>query len=123
MSSKTWKYFFSDLIVGKLDVHDRGSAHLLMSNGEDIFIRSNNLKGACDKDIVSVQMVDKKNNEDLYNPRPYYECIVKQGTSENYCCVSKQIPWIGDVRLYVWKNKDARDSVIHMRKQFMFTGE
>ena len=56
-------YFFSDLIVGKLDVHDRGSAHLLMSNGEDIFIRSNNLKGACDKDIVSVQMVDKKNNE------------------------------------------------------------
>lgn len=65
-------------------------------------------------------LVDKKNNEDLYNPRPYYECIVKQGTSENYCCVSKQIPWIGDVRLYVWKNKDARDSVIHMRKQFMF---
>ena len=56
-------YFFNDLITGVLDVHDSGSAHLLMKNGEDVFIRNNNLKGACDKDTVSIQIVNKKTNE------------------------------------------------------------
>ncbi len=54
-------YFFNDLVTGTLDVHDRGNAHLLMKDGEDIFIRSNNLKGACDKDIVSITVNNKTN--------------------------------------------------------------
>ena len=36
-------YFFNDLIIGTLDVHDRGNAHLLMKDGNDIYIRSDNL--------------------------------------------------------------------------------
>ena len=54
-------YFFNDLVTGTLDVHDRGNAHLLMKDGEDIFIRSNNLKGACDKDLVSITVNNKTN--------------------------------------------------------------
>ena len=56
-------YFFNDLITGVLDVHDKGNAHLLMKDGEDIYIRSRNLKGACDKDTVSVEIINEKTNE------------------------------------------------------------
>ena len=56
-------YFFNDLTVGVLDVHDAGNAHLLMKDGEDVFIRKHNLKGACDKDTVSVEIINEKTNE------------------------------------------------------------
>ena len=56
-------YFFNDLTVGVLDVHDAGNAHVLMKDREDIFIRRNNLKGACDKDTVSVEIINEKTNE------------------------------------------------------------
>ena len=56
-------YFFNDLITGVLDVHDKGNAHLLMKDGEDIYIRSNNLKGACDRDTVSVEIINERTNE------------------------------------------------------------
>ncbi len=56
-------YFFSDLISGILDVHSTGSAHLLMGDTEDIFIKKHNLKGACDKDTVSVEIINEKTNE------------------------------------------------------------
>ena len=59
-------------------------------------------------------------NDIKYNPRPYYECYINQGTSDAFCCKTKNIPRIGEVKLFVWKNKDAKDSVIHMRKQLMF---
>lgn len=56
-------YFFNDLIIGTLDVHDRGNAHLLMKDGNDIYIRSDNLKDACDRDTVSIQIINNKTNE------------------------------------------------------------
>ena len=56
-------YYFNDLSVGILDVHGTGSAHLLVRDGEDIFIRRNNLKGACNGDMVSVDIINKKTNE------------------------------------------------------------
>ena len=66
--------------------------------------------------------IDKsRNKNDInYNPRPYYDCYINQGKSDDFCCKTRSIPTIGEVYLYVWKNKDAKDSVIHMRKQLMF---
>lgn len=56
-------YFFNDMITGVLDVHDKGSAHVLMDEGKDIFIRRDNLKGACDKDTVAISIINEKTNE------------------------------------------------------------
>ena len=56
-------YFFNDLTFGILDVHSSGSAHLLMKDGEDIFIRKPNLKGAHDGDMVSVDIINEATHE------------------------------------------------------------
>ena len=57
------KKYENQLITGVLDVHSTGSAHLLVKDGDDIFIKGSNLKGALDKDTVSVLLTDEKNNE------------------------------------------------------------
>lgn len=57
------KKYENELITGVLDVHSTGSAHLLVKDGDDIFIKGSNLKGALDKDTVSVLLTDEKNNE------------------------------------------------------------
>jgi len=56
-------FFFNDLIIGVLDVHEKGNAHLLMKDGKDIYIRSKYLKGANDGDTVSVEIINEKTNE------------------------------------------------------------
>ena len=56
-------YFKNDLIMGILDVHEKGNAHLLMSDGEDIFIPRNQIKNANDKDKVLIDFTDKRRNE------------------------------------------------------------
>lgn len=56
-------YFKNDLIMGILDVHEKGNAHLLMPDGEDIFIPRNQIKNANDKDKVLIDFTDKRRNE------------------------------------------------------------
>lgn len=65
-------------------------------------------------------LLDKIRNGDDYNPRPYYEAVKKAGSSTAFVRIDKRLPLLGDVSLFVWKNKEARDSVIHLRKQRMF---
>ena len=56
-------YVLNDLLTGVLDVHEKGNAHLLIKDGEDIFIARNNLKGAYDKDTVLVEYISKDKGE------------------------------------------------------------
>lgn len=65
-------------------------------------------------------LLDKIRNGDDYNPRPYYEAVKKSGSSTAFVRIDKRLPVLGNVSLFVWKNKDARDGVIHLRKQRMF---
>lgn len=57
------KYKKNELIEGIIDVHDAGSAHLLMGLKDDIFIPRGNLKGACDKDCVLVDVINSDAHE------------------------------------------------------------
>lgn len=66
------------------------------------------------------ELLDRTKSGESYNPRPYYETVKNQGKSKDFVRVNEHLPLLGDVCLYVWKNKDARDGVIHMRKQRMF---
>ncbi|MCF7626154.1 RNB domain-containing ribonuclease [Holdemanella sp. SCCA2] len=56
-------YKKNELITGVLDMHEKGNAHLLVKDGQDIFIAKNNMKGATDNDTVLVDYVNKEKNE------------------------------------------------------------
>ena len=56
-------YLLNDLLIGVVDLHDKGNAHVIVPNQEDIFIRRDQMRGACDKDTVSVEITDKFKNE------------------------------------------------------------
>lgn len=64
--------------------------------------------------------IDKIKNGDNYNPRPYYEAVKNANTSKEFIRLDRQLPLLGNVSLFLWKNKEARDGVVHMRKQRMF---
>lgn len=66
------------------------------------------------------ELKDKFKNGDNYNPRPYYEAIKNANTSKDFIQVDRVLPLLGNVSFFVWKNKDARDGIVHMRKQRMF---
>ena len=56
-------YIINDLIVGKIDVHTKGNAHVIMEDGEDIFIPKDKMRGACDDDTVAIEITDKYRRE------------------------------------------------------------
>ncbi len=56
-------YILNDLIVGTVDLHEKGNAHIIIPNHEDVFIRRDLMKGARDKDTVSIEITDKYKNE------------------------------------------------------------
>ena len=65
-------------------------------------------------------VLDKIRAGENYNPRPYYEAVKCAGKSKDFVKVDSTLPLLGKVSLFIWKNKDARDGVVHMRKQRMF---
>jgi hypothetical protein len=80
-----------------------------------------------DKDSLDILMcahfpllLDTVRSGDEYNPRPYYEAVKNTGSSPAYIKIDGDLPLLGKVSLYVCKNKEARDGVVHMRKQCMF---
>lgn len=66
------------------------------------------------------ELTDRYKSGDNHNPRPYYETVKNANTGKDFIQINKRLPLLGDVSLFVWKNKDARDGIIHMRKQRMF---
>ena len=66
------------------------------------------------------EMNDRNREGDNYNPRPYYEAVKNANTTDDFIQIDRHLPILGDVSLFVWKNKEARDGIIHMRKQRMF---
>lgn len=66
------------------------------------------------------EIIDRVKNGDNYNPRPYYEAVKNAGQSKDYIRIDRHLSLLGDVTLYLWKNQEARDGIIHMRKQRMF---
>ncbi len=56
-------YVMNELLTGVLDVHEKGNAHLLVKNGEDVFISKNNMNGATEKDLVIVDYINKEKTE------------------------------------------------------------
>lgn len=57
-------YVMNELLTGVLDVHEKGNAHLLVKNGEDVFIPKNNMNGATEKDLVIVDYTNKEKTEE-----------------------------------------------------------
>lgn len=56
-------YILNDLLIGTVDLHEKGNAHVIIPNHDDIFIRRDLMKGAQDKDTVSIEITDESKNE------------------------------------------------------------
>ncbi len=56
-------YVINELLTGVIDEHQKGNAHVILDDGEDVFINRSNMRGAHDKDVVLVDYVDKLKNE------------------------------------------------------------
>ena len=44
-TTKKQKYLVNELITGRVDLHSKGNAHIIMDNGEDIFIPKDEFEG------------------------------------------------------------------------------
>ena len=55
---------------------------------------------------------DRIKSGENYNPRPYYETVKNANTNKDYIQIDRQMPLLGNVSLFVWKNKDARDGIV-----------
>lgn len=62
-SSSGNTYIMNDLIVGIVDMHEKGNAHIICEGREDIFIQKNMMKGAYNKDTVLVTYTNQDKNE------------------------------------------------------------
>lgn len=56
-------YFFNDLLIGTVDFHEKGNAHIIIPNHDDVFIPKDYMKGACDKDTVAIEITNEVKNE------------------------------------------------------------
>lgn len=56
-------YKLNDLLVGKVDMHGKGNAHVIIPGHDDVFIPRDRMRGAKDKDLVSVEYTNKEKNE------------------------------------------------------------
>lgn len=107
MIKATLRHFWMSILHGLLEVEIG-----------DIVINADSLE-----ELMGVHypmLLDKNKSGENYNPRPYYEAVKRAGTSKEFIRIDKTLPLLGNVSLYVWKNKDARDGFVHMRKQRMF---
>lgn len=84
----------------------------------DTVIDSDSLDGLMNKYYPI--MLDKARSHDNYNPRPYYEAVKNAGSSDQFIKIDKNLPILGNTDLYIWKNKEARDGIVHMRNKCMF---
>lgn len=62
---------------------------------------------------------DNTRKSGYYNPRPYYEAVVNADIDDDHQVFSDMLPLLGDVTLYVLKDKNATDKVAYFRKPKM----
>lgn len=60
-----------------------------------------------------------KSYSENYNPRPYYETVLKANTDNNHKLFEERLPILGDVKLYVQRSKNADDKISYFRQQKM----
>ena len=56
-------YVMNELITGIVDMHEKGNAHVIVKGMDDIFIPKDKMKGAYDKDLVTIDITDKSKRE------------------------------------------------------------
>ena len=62
---------------------------------------------------------DDNNRKYDYNPRPYYDAVRNAGLNSSHILITKTIPVLGEVNLFIKKVKDAKDKVAYLRSPRM----
>lgn len=80
---------------------------------DDTYITKENLGEYLEK--VFKEEHDKAKREAKYNPTPYWNAVVNANRDKQHRLIEKKLPILGNVRFYVYKNKDALDKIVYMR--------
>ena len=107
MIKATLKHFWMSILNGKLEV-TIGDIEITAETLDDL------MREHCP------HLLDRAKDKNNYNPRPYYEAVKNAGVSKQYIKKDAILDKLGHVSLYLYKNMDARDGIIHMRKQGMY---
>lgn len=65
------------------------------------------------------EAADVTRDEEDYNPRPYWEAVHYASSDKNHVLIEGYLENLGHVKLYAYKNKNAQDKVLYMRKPLM----
>lgn len=63
--------------------------------------------------------LDNRLKRELHNPIPYYLAVKEIYNTDKAKCFTENLPILGECSLFLIKNKDAKDKIIHMRRPLM----
>lgn len=98
--------FWMAIVRGKLEV-----------TINDETITQNNLSEWMDRFFPDEH--DTARREKKMNPRPYYEAVVHAGEDSKHIHVERDFGCLGKVSFYAFKNKNATDKIVYMRRPLM----
>lgn len=84
---------------------------------EDLLINVDNIE-----EIMADKFSEVPDNaRSIYqqNPRPYYNAVLYAGSSDKYCYYENTLPTLGHVEFFAYKDKNANDKIVYMRKPRM----
>ena len=96
-------HYWLSVMKGKLVVK------VINRNNDEWIIDSNNLDDLMKKNFPSPL---DNGNKDNVNPRPYYNAVAYVEPAPGMTCIKKHLPLIGDVELYLSKNREANSDRI-----------
>lgn len=109
MAKATLRYFWAAILDGILEV-------LI----DDILISKETFDSNLERFFPDRDDDAIRNHFYKLNPRPYAAAYLRNGTSEQFRCITKDLPHLGLVKLYINTNNSSnRDKAIYMRKNKM----
>lgn len=93
---------------------EKGKLEVVVNNEE---IKASTLPSYMDS--LFPEEHDMTRREKYYNPRPYWEAVHNAEADRNHIVIEDQLPSIGKVKFYAYKNKKATDKILYMRRPMM----
>ena len=69
------EYIINRLTIGKVDLHEKGNAHIIVEGSEDLFVPRDLVNGAQDGDIVLVEHLSEKEMKKRKSSRLLYKVV------------------------------------------------
>ncbi|MCC8119161.1 MAG: hypothetical protein LIP09_10525 [Bacteroidales bacterium] len=106
MIESVLRHFWMAILKGKLEVRI-GDIEITKENIMDLVVQ------------YFPKEHDNTRKGNHCNPRPYVEAVANAEKDGKHRVITKTYPNLGKVTLFAWKNKEATDKIVYMRKPMM----